>query len=80
MSTDSISRSLLTVRQFSEKHPAFSQASIRYLIFQSKPRESSRGTVPGNGLDRALLRLGKRVLIDEFKFFAWLDDQQSKAA
>ena len=28
-------RSLLTVRQFAEKHPAFSESSLRFIIFNS---------------------------------------------
>jgi hypothetical protein len=74
-------RSLLTVRQFSERHPAFSQASLRWLIFQSSPRyrtiAGKRHLIPGNGLDCALVRLGRRLLIDEARFFSWLDRQQS---
>ena len=70
-----VSRSLLTVRQFSERHPAFSQGSLRNLIFLGKPRETSRGVLPGNGFDKALVRLGKKILIDEQLFFEWLDAQ-----
>lgn len=69
------SRSLLTVRQFSERHPAFSQGSLRNLIFLGKPRETSRGVLPGNGFDRALVRMGKKILIDEQLFFEWLEAQ-----
>lgn len=67
---------LLTVRQFSEKHPAFTQGSIRQLIFRSRSRQTSRGNLAGNGLNVALVRLGRKVLIDEVKFFEWLDSQQ----
>lgn len=52
-------RILLTVRQFSEKHPAFTQGSLRNLIFNAKQ----------NGFDAALVRVGRRVLIDEAAFF-----------
>lgn len=67
---------LLTVRQFSERHRAFTESSLRWLIFQAKPRISSRGEMPGNGLQCALVRLGRRLLIDEAAFFAWLEQQQ----
>lgn len=67
---------LLTVRQFSERHPAFTQGAIRQLIFASQPRRTSRGNLPGNGLQAALVRLGRKVLIDEAKFFEWLSSQQ----
>ena len=75
-------RVLRTVRQFSERHPAFSQGGLRNIIFCSKPRETSRGTIPGNGMVEAgvLVRLGRRLLIDEERFFKWLDDQQDSAA
>lgn len=72
---NTVSRSLLTVRQFSERHPAFSQGSLRNLIFLSKARKTSRGMLSGNGLDKALIRLGKKILIDEQRFFEWLDTQ-----
>ena len=74
------SRTLLTVSQFSEKHPAWTQASLRNLIFYSQPRESSLGAVPGNGLDSAIRRIGRKILIDEDKFFIWLDSQNGHAA
>lgn len=69
-------RLLLTVRQFSETHPAFSQGAIRNLIFLAKSRKTSKGTIHGNGLDVALVRIGRKVLIDEVRFFEWVDDQQ----
>jgi hypothetical protein len=67
---------LLTVRQFSEKHRAFSQGSLRQLVFASQPHKTSRGLLPGNGIGICLVRIGRKLLIDEAKFFAWLDSQQ----
>ena len=67
---------LLTVRQFAEKHPAFSQGALRNLIFLAGSRLSSQGRIAGNGLDDALVRVGRKVLIDEAKFFNWIDAQQ----
>lgn len=69
-------RTLLTVRQFSDKHPAFPQGSLRNLIFLAESRESSNGKIAGNGLDVALVRIGRKLLIDEAKFFQWIDEQQ----
>ena len=69
------SRTLSTVRQFSEKNPAFSQGSIRNLIHLSTERYSSKGKIPGNGLDMALVRIGRKVLIDDQKFFEWIAAQ-----
>jgi hypothetical protein len=54
---------LLTVKQFSEKHPAFTHGSIRALIFN----ESSNGLAKAG----AIVRIGRRVLVDEEKFFGW---------
>ncbi len=69
-------RALLTVRQFAEKHPAFQQGSLRNLIFLAESRNTSKGKIAGNGLDAALVRIGRKVLIDEAKFFNWIDAQQ----
>ena len=58
-------RTLFTVRQFTEKHPFISESGLRYHIFNAKT----------NGLDMAgaIVRLGRRVLIDEQNFFAWIE-------
>jgi hypothetical protein len=69
-------RTLLTVRQFADKHPAFQQGSLRNLIFLAESRNTSKGKIAGNGLDVALVRIGRKVLIDEAKFFNWIDAQQ----
>ena len=57
---------LLTVTQLSEKSPAFSEASLRWLIFNAVT----------NGLDRALMKVGRRILIDVSEFERWLEDQR----
>lgn len=61
------SRNLSTVPQFSQKHPAFPEGGLRWQIFNSKT----------NGLDQAgaILRVGRKVLIDEDRYFAWVDRQ-----
>ncbi len=66
-------RNLQTFRQFAEKNPAFSQSSLRNLTQRFK---TFRGLIEGNGLDFALIRLGRKVLIDESRFFVWVDEQQ----
>lgn len=64
----------LTVEQFSARNPAFTAPALRNLIFKAEPRQSSKGEIPGNGLAEAgaIVRLGRRVLIDEAKFLAWV--------
>lgn len=69
---------LKTVEQTSNDNPAFSQASLRNLIFKAQPRHTSKGVIPGNGLLEcgAIKRIGRKVLIDEIKFYEWIDQQQ----
>jgi hypothetical protein len=65
---------LLTVEQFSCRNPAWTVPALRNLIFRAQSRQSSRGEIPGNGLSEAgaIIRLGRRVLLDEAKFLAWV--------
>ncbi len=74
------SRILLTVREFSRQHPSFPEGGLRHLIFHSKPRTSTRGDLPGNGLEPAIVRVGRKILIDEDRFFEWLDSGQNHTA
>lgn len=55
---------LSTVKQFHEHHPAFPEGGLRHRIFHSKT----------NGMLEAgvIIRNGRRVLIDEERFFDWL--------
>ena len=73
---------LYTIAQFSERHPAFSQPSLRNYILNAEDRLNSRGEkIPGNGLAEsgAIVRIGRRVLIDEQVFFRWIAQQQKRA-
>jgi hypothetical protein len=79
MNQSTQTRALSTVRQFSEKHAAFSQGALRNLIFLAESRKTSNGVIPGNGLSGALVRIGRKVLIDEAKFFEWIEGQQGSA-
>jgi hypothetical protein len=56
---------LLTVNQFIATHRAFTSGGIRALIFNEH----------SNGLAKAcaVIRLGRKVLINEEKFFAWVE-------
>ncbi|MEM6550234.1 MAG: hypothetical protein AAF713_21200 [Pseudomonadota bacterium] len=52
---------------------------LRHLIFNAEDRYGSRGTiVPGNGLAPAIIRIGRKVLIDLDAFDAWIDGQRSE--
>lgn len=72
-------RELLTVRQFAQRFPAWTEAALRNLILNAEDRQSSRGRIPGNGLieSGAVVRVGRRVLIDVRAFFGpWIAQQQ----
>ena len=74
-------RDLFTVRQFAERRPAWSAPALRNLILNAEDRLTSRGErIPGNGLAEAgaIVRIGRRVLIDEGRFFGWIAAQQKK--
>ena len=60
----------LTVIQFTEKHQAFTIGGLRAWIFNENT----------NGLSKsgAIVRIGRKVLIDEAKFFDWVASQNSK--
>ena len=61
---------LLTIRQFSEKHPAFPQGGLRAIRFNAD----------ANGFKSAFLKVGRKVLIDENKFFAIVETQNKRVA
>lgn len=66
-----------TVRQFSLRNPAFTESALRNLIFKADERQSSKGAIRGNGLIEcgAILRVGRKVLIHEERFFTWVNEQ-----
>ena len=62
------SRRLVTVRQFCQQHTAFSVGGIRWLLFHRNQ----------NGLERAVRKVGRRVLIDIDQFFLWIEGQNER--
>lgn len=54
-----------TVKQFCERHQAFTAGGIRHCIFNEH----------NNGLSKsgAIVRIGRKVLINEPKFFSWVE-------
>lgn len=52
-------RELCTVAQFCEREPAFKVGGVRWIVFQHSENLESEG---------ALVRLGRRVLIDRHRF------------
>ena len=64
-------RNLRRVGQFCKENPAFTDAGVRWLIFNSA----------NNGLDDfgAIVRLDRRVFIDADRFFAWIESRSGSA-
>lgn len=63
---------LSTVNQFTEKHPAFTTGGLRALIFNEQLNNLAKSG--------AIVRIGRKVLIDEAKFFAWVESQNKAVA
>jgi hypothetical protein len=73
-------RRLLTVRQLAERYSCWTEPAIRDLILHSRDRLNSRGEkVSGNGLDEAIVRVGRKVLIDEPKFIEIIAERSKRA-
>lgn len=64
---------LCTVRQFAERYPVFSEGSLRWLIFQ-QDRPDRDQHYPD--LSAAVIRVGRRLLINEREFFRALEAHQ----
>jgi hypothetical protein len=62
------SSKLIPVTQWNQYHQWPTQSDLRYWIFNAKT----------NGFDKVIRRVGRRVLIDEAKFFLWIDDQNKE--
>lgn len=57
-------RLLIPVTKWNEKHPYPSVSQLRWHIFR-----------PENGFEKCIVRIGKRVLIDEEAYFEWVHHQ-----
>jgi hypothetical protein len=65
---DAAPRPLFSVTQFCARHPGFPVGGVRWLLFH---RET-------NGLNCAVVKLGRKLLLDENKFFEWVESQQGR--
>lgn len=61
-----VSERLRTLRQLAERNPAFTEGALRWHVFNAK----------SNGLDKAIVRIGRRVLVDELEFNRWLESKR----
>ena len=62
---------LTAPNRFSQKYPDFPIGGIRHLIFH----EAENGLAESG----AIIRIGRKVLIDEAKFFAWVINRRAAA-
>jgi len=58
-------RRLIPVAKFNDYHPDPSPSALRWMIYMNK-----------NNINECVIRRGRRVLIDEMKYFAWLERLQ----
>ena len=65
MNTSNDAPQYLTIRQFVEKQPAFTTGGVRAIVFYCEDAAEKAG---------AIARLGRRILIDEPRFLAWVRD------
>jgi hypothetical protein len=69
----------MSLRQLAAAYPAIKLRTLRYWVQHAAPRNVSqsghRRVLAGNGLDAAIIRKGRIVLIDERLFLNWLYDQ-----
>jgi hypothetical protein len=62
-------------------HARLTPAAVRALVFRADDRHNSRGELlPGNGLGRAgaIVRIGRKVLIDLDRFAAWVESHRGQ--
>ena len=60
-------QNLFTIKQFVDRHPAFTSGGLRFQIFHADT----------NGLkaSNAIIRIGRKILIDADRYFGWVYDQ-----
>ena len=67
-STSLLRPNFMTVKQFCQQYPVFTQGGMRWLLFHRQQ----------NGLDHAVVKVGRKVLIDVDQFFLWLEQQNGR--
>lgn len=59
---------LRTVKQFVAHNPAFTEGGVRKWIFEAAT----------NGFHECIIRIGRKVMLDEHKTFQWVITQNAK--
>ena len=67
--TEAPPHTLYTVTKFSQRHSFITEGGLRFQIFNAKE----------NGLEKAgaIIRIGRRVLVNEKNYFSWIEGQQT---
>lgn len=76
-------RRLVTVRQLAglSEYGWLTESAIRHLIFEAPSRYNSKGErIEGNGLEAAIIRIGRRLLIDLRAWDQWIDSHRAEVA
>jgi len=58
----------VTIRQLTTSNPAFTEGGIRALIFRAE----------GNGFNRCIRRIGRKILISKNAFSQWIEAQNGE--
>ncbi len=70
----------IPITEWPKYHPWPSVSALRHMVFESEERKNSKGQkIPGNGMSKAIVRRGRRILIRESSFFEWLEEQNGAA-
>jgi hypothetical protein len=69
----------LTIKQAAKRYSNIfeTEGVLRNLIWKSADRMYSLGTIKGNGLTPAIIRIGRRVVLDEVKLIEWIESHRA---
>lgn len=72
-------RHYLTIKQAHRKYNGIweTEGALRNTIHKAADRHSSIGVIKGNGLGNAILRIGRKVVLDEEKLVEWIQSHQT---
>jgi hypothetical protein len=70
--------SYLTIKQAVQTYPAVfpTESAVRNLIYKADDRPFTKGVMKGNGFAMALIRLGRKILLDEAKLIEWIESHR----
>jgi len=74
---------LQTVAAITQKYSAFTAGAVRNILYRAEDRVTRSGqTIKGNGLAAfgAVVKVGRKVLIDETRFNAWPESHRKGGA